>query len=113
MRRISSRVDRLVVGEVEPQAIRRDQGTLLLDVLAEHRAQPRVHEMGSGVVAGGRATCPTVDAGVDDGAGRQCAAGDHPDVHDGVAVALRIDDFEADSVGRESPAVSDLPADSA
>ena len=43
-------VDRLRMAEIEPQAVRRDQRSLLGHVVAEHLAQGLVQEMGGGVV---------------------------------------------------------------
>ena len=44
------RGDRGEMREVEAQAIRGDQGTLLRHVLAQHRAQRRVQQVGRAVV---------------------------------------------------------------
>src|SRR5690606_19688861 len=55
---------RLVVAEVEPQPVGRDQRALLLDVLAQHLAQGPVEDVGAGVVAPDGVAPLAVDAGV-------------------------------------------------
>ena len=55
--------DRLEVAEVEPQAVGRDQRTLLLHVVAEHLAQRPVQDVGAGVVAPDRVAPIDIDRG--------------------------------------------------
>ena len=54
---------RLVVAEVEAQAIGGDQRALLLHVVAEHLAQGPVQEVGGGVVAADGVAAVAVDGG--------------------------------------------------
>ena len=42
---------RPVMGEIEPQSVRRHQRALLLDVITEHLAQRPVQQVGAGVIA--------------------------------------------------------------
>ena len=55
--------NRLVVRKVEAQAIRCDQRTLLLYVLAKDASQRCMHEMGSGMIEDDSRTTFTIDTG--------------------------------------------------
>jgi hypothetical protein len=46
--------------EIEPQAIRGDERTRLLDVRPEHLPQRRVEQVGGGVIPPGRVSAVTI-----------------------------------------------------
>ena len=102
--------DRLVVREVEAQALRGDQRAGLLDVVAEHLAQGVVQQVRRGVVAPGR-----VAAGDVDGRRRQLArrrrspSTSAPDVAAQVGQGeRRVEDLDDAGLGADRAAVADL-----
>ena len=72
--------DGLVVREVEPQPVGSDQRPGLLDVVAEHRPQGVVDEVGAGVVSPDRVAPGDIDAGRRDLTRRDRAVDDAGDV---------------------------------
>ena len=76
----SARRHRLVVGEVEAQAVGGDERAGLLDVVAEHLAQGAVQQVGGGVVAPRRVAPLDVDGRRGDLARRDRAVDDAADV---------------------------------
>ena len=90
------RRQRLEMGEVEAQAVRRDQRAGLAHVRAEHLAQGGVQDVGAGVVAHDVAAQALVDARLDGVADGQRAGFEAPEVGNDAAVAdgLRVFDDE-------------------
>ena len=99
------------VREVEAQPLRRDQGAGLLDVLAQHRPQRGVQQMGCAVVTSGSRPPLAVNVGANPLTDHQPALGDFPDMHDDLAGrSLHVLHDEASVRAGDGPAVGYLPA---
>ena len=102
--------DRLVVGEVEAQAVRRDERAGLLDVVAEHLAQRVVQQVGArcgcgGSRRGGRRRWPPSPAGPATTVALDEAADVAAQVGQG---ERRVEDLDGAGLGADRAAVADL-----
>ncbi len=91
---------RLLVREVEAQALGRNERALLRDVRAEHLAQGLVQEMRRRVVGARRRAARVIDLKLDGVAGLEAALLDPADVHEQIAqLLLRVGDAEQRALG--------------
>ena len=101
---------RLGVGEVEAQAVRRDEAAALGDVVAEGAAQGLVQQVGRGVVGADGAAAVVVDGKLGGGAAGEGALGDAALVDEEAGLLADVGDLDAGLVGAQRAGVADLAA---
>ena len=98
------------MGEVEAQAVRRDQRAFLLHVFAEHLAKRRMHEVRRRVIEPDGLAALVVDDRVDGVPDIELALFDRPVVNDRVAAFLCVHDLEQLAGLGQDAGVADLAA---